>query len=171
MPVPVARSGVADTEYTLNDILIVAYPFLRLPLDKLRINLKNQQRLCERDFMYCSGVVEDMLKRDASTFKNDPESCSMSSQRATLAATSAVARLDALQEKLKALSNSSEEYLATLKERAEYLDELVKGTCDFGKWCEKRLDHFLVDYALRKGWFESAMTLAEAKDVSVSCHR
>ena len=159
---------MVSTDYSVDDMLIVEHPFFRLPLDKLRMQLKNQQRLCERGISYCGGVVDDILRRDRSTYKDDSEACSMASQRATLGVTSAVARIHELQEKLRAISDSSQDHLATLKERSKHVGQLVEGSCDFEKWCDTRLNRFLVDYALRNGWLEIAKALAEAKNVSVS---
>lgn len=46
---------------SLEDILIFEQPLLRVPVDELRTQLKTQQRLWERDFLYCSNILQSKM--------------------------------------------------------------------------------------------------------------
>lgn len=69
------------------------------------------------------------------------------------------------------MHESTQSTLTQLEARSNHLDQLqhIEKTSSpaFDEWCRTRLDRMLVDWMLRKGFGESARTLAKSRQIEV----
>lgn len=151
----VSSAGVSS----IDDILILEQPLLRLPVDELRTQLKTQQRLSEKDFMFCSNIVESKRK--------NPGESDASEVSTTMH--SILQRLQQLRDKMVDLGTQAGTLLEYTQARTEYLkllQSLEPGSEAFHDWCAIRLDRMVVDYMLRRGAFKSAEQLATQQHIA-----
>lgn len=145
----VSMSGISSIE----DMLIVEQPLLRVPIDEMRKQFKTQQRLWERDYVYCTGVLQAHAHgTNVDTVPSDTERVQ-----------DVLQRLRTLREKLAELQRRALTLLHDTQARAEYLGTVYTvglASHAFEDWCLVRLNRMIVDYMLRRGAFTSAETLA-----------
>ncbi|WFD44767.1 GID complex subunit containing RING finger motif [Malassezia psittaci] len=152
----ISFAGLSSVE----DMLIVEQPLLRVPLDEMRTQLKTQQRLWERDYLYCSNVLQAKLAR--ADQENALDTLKESAQMM-------VTRLQQLRHKLSELGSKAESLLKDTQLRYEYLHALQDMQMEsqaFEDWCTIRLQRMVVDYMLRRGAFSSAEKLAAAHNIT-----
>jgi macrophage erythroblast attacher len=76
-----------------------------------------------------------------------------------------------LNAQLTSVHDSTQSTLIQLEARSDHLDQLQHigktSSPAFDEWCRTRLDRMLVDWMLRKGYGESARTLAKSRRIEV----
>ncbi|WFD00704.1 GID complex subunit containing RING finger motif [Malassezia yamatoensis] len=145
---------------SMEDMLIVEQPLLRVPLDEMRTQLKTQQRLWERDYLYCSNVLQGKLAK--ADQENAVDTLKESAQIM-------VARLQQLRQKLSELGSKADGLLKDTQLRYEYLHALQDMQVEsqaFEDWCTIRLQRMVADYMLRRGAFSSAEKLAATQNIT-----
>lgn len=159
----VSSSGISS----LDDMLILEQPLLRLPVDELRTQLKTQQRLSERDFLHCGNALDSSLKRPLDNGNKDAfQPINAVTQRLSLLR-ERVCILRSYQ--LADLGVQASTLLQYTQARTEYLnllDSLEPGSQSFHDWCSIRLDRMVVDYMLRRSAFQSAKLLATQQQIT-----
>ncbi|WFC96796.1 GID complex subunit containing RING finger motif [Malassezia brasiliensis] len=145
----VSMSGMSSIE----DMLIIEQPLLRVPVDEMRMQLKTQQRLWERDYAYCTGVLQ--AHADGAHAEQVPHD--------TERVQDALQRLRTLRDRLAELQRRAQHLLQDTQARAEYLGAVYSldlASHAFEEWCLVRLNRMVIDYMLRRGAFASAEALA-----------
>ncbi|KAN0059632.1 GID complex subunit containing RING finger motif [Thecaphora frezii] len=157
----------------LDGILLLEQPFARVPFDELRRQQRSQQRLIEREFLFCSTTIDNIHAKAATI----PASHSQSQpQQPTITAADAVRNLDAmlgrlrgLKRKMQPIADQSKHMLRMAQSRTDHLSNLhaIQSTAspEFAEWSKTRLDRMLVDYMLRRGYRASAHELAASKGI------
>ncbi|KAI9645826.1 GID complex subunit containing RING finger motif [Ciborinia camelliae] len=141
--------------------LILDQPFLRLPLDLLRKNFKVAHFNVEKE----STSVKAALRETADASLN----ANASPDDVLKNVDSMLARMRGLKRKLNACAEEEMRLQQQSHARIRYLSSLydMKSLEDvkYEEWSRTRLDRLLVDYLLRNGYKESAISLAKEKNI------
>lgn len=154
-------------ESTREDLLTLEQPLMRLPVDELRARLKAQQRICERDFAYCTAQLDAGVR----ICENGHARSIVDDERARQARKNAHARLQQLHKRLAALQAQDDATVSILQQRTQHLEVAVDPSTSaeaFGQWCAKRTNRFVADYMVRTDAKATAKELARHEHIEVS---
>ena len=137
----------------LDAILLLEQPFVRLPFDELRRQQRTQQRLIDREMLFCASSIKDL------STAND-----MEKNIDTM-----LGRLRGLKRKLAPIADQSKQTLRIAQSRTDHLAALhainSSSSPEFADWSRTRLDRMICDYMLRRGYSTSAAQLASTRGI------
>ncbi|KFY75928.1 hypothetical protein V498_09841 [Pseudogymnoascus sp. VKM F-4517 (FW-2822)] len=141
--------------------LILDQQLLRLPYELLRKNFKVAQLSVERD----STAVRQGLKDTANACLSN----SSTPDEVLKNLDSMIARMRGLKRKLAACADEEKRLQRHSQARIRHLGALYSmqslDDVKYEVWSRTRLDRLLVDYMLRNGYIQSAMALAQEKQI------
>ncbi|KAF2669410.1 hypothetical protein BT63DRAFT_425135 [Microthyrium microscopicum] len=141
-----------DTHVQLDQTL------LRLPHELSRRTLRTANRHVEQT----QTKVDDALKQAMRNTGGD-------GSKSLAAIDQAIARVKATQQKLQALEDTQQQLSHQMASRIAHVDELYRmntlADVKYEKWSRTRLDRLIVDFMLRRGYNESAKTLAADRGI------
>jgi len=155
---------VSGTDVAFDDISILERPFISAPVEELRMLLKAQQRLCEKDFTFCIHALEVTINRQKDKQNGDIID-EITDQRNLIHS-----RLLLMREKFASLLNQTSSYLDATKARTDHLSELQPTKYDpeiFKEWCNIRLYRMLADYFFRQEYLSAATELVQGRHIEV----
>ncbi|EPQ29508.1 uncharacterized protein PFL1_02727 [Pseudozyma flocculosa PF-1] len=181
----VTQQQPVSSRPNLDGILLLEQPFARLPFDELRRQQRTQQRLIEREFIFCSSTLNDLEAKVAasrpppasssplphpspspSSSSSDPDAVRQEAERSLDAM---LGRLRGLKRKMLPLAQQSKQTLRMAQSRTDHLSNLhsidSSASPEFAEWSKVRLDRMLVDFMLRRGYRSSADELAKARGI------
>lgn len=164
-PGDVSASAIASSSNrpNLDGILLLEAPFAKVPFDELRRQQKTQQRLVERELLFCSTAWNDLAKLSASM------SADGARQELVKSLEAALGRLRGLKRKLTPLGEQAKASLRMAQSRTDHLQALQNiddsDSPHFSDWSKTRLDRMLVDYMLRRGYRGAAADLASRREI------
>ncbi|KAI9687492.1 MAG: GID complex subunit containing RING finger motif [Bathelium mastoideum] len=148
---------LVTTKLNADSHLLLDQPLLKVPNELGRKNFKTTQRLVERERENILSILKTTAHASFTGTSPLENLDSMIDRMTTLKR-----RLSALQEEEKTINAHS-------RKRMRHLQDLYEipslADVKYDEWSRIRLNRLLVDYLLRKGFFESARQLAKEKDM------
>lgn len=163
----------SSTTLNAENHLLLDQPLLRLPLELQRRNFKKSQALIDHETKSTTTLLQKAAKA-ASTASTEDTLKNIDAM---------IARMEKLKRNLETLHTEEEVLHDQSAKRIRHLQELhdIPNLMDvkFEQWSRTRLNRLLVDYLLRSGYSETAVTLARSKDIEdlidlnvfASCHK
>ncbi|XP_050155257.1 protein MAEA homolog isoform X3 [Malus sylvestris] len=152
-PAPTAAGPPPSSKLShLADSLKLEHQFLRVPFEYYKKTIRANHRVVEKEI---SAVINGVSE---AADKND-----MSSDDAVNHLSSLVSRLQGLKRKLE--EGSKTEHLQAQRCRAR-LDHLESADVEsLSEWNNTRVNRILVDYMLRMSYYDTAVKLAESRNI------
>ncbi|KAJ2002138.1 GID complex subunit containing RING finger motif [Coemansia thaxteri] len=136
-------------------MLAIEEPFMKVPLEQLKREVRQSQKLAEREMQQAHLALAGLAKKQNS----------MDSADYTEALNGLISRLVALKQKLEEAKHKEAQLIQRSKQRATDLNELNDFTSttqpEFQRWSRTRLERVLIDYMLRSGNVNTAKLLME----------
>ncbi|KAI9677536.1 MAG: GID complex subunit containing RING finger motif [Caeruleum heppii] len=152
---------LTTTKLNAESHLLLDQSLLRLPYELARKNFKSSQRAVERDREH----VLSMLKSTTNAALEGVQSPSQ-----TMASLDVmITRMQGLKRKLEGYHDEEQTIHKHARKRIQHLQDLYEipslADVKYDEWSRVRLNRLLVDYLLRSGYGESAVTLAKEKGI------
>uniref|UniRef100_A0A7N0V4R7 Macrophage erythroblast attacher n=1 Tax=Kalanchoe fedtschenkoi TaxID=63787 RepID=A0A7N0V4R7_KALFE len=136
----------------LADSLKLEHQLLRVPFEHYKKTFRSNHRIAEKELSSVIAGVGEAVKRDLST------------EEAVDHLNSLVSRLKGLKRKLEEGGRNENLQAQRCKARLDYLESA--DTQNVSEWNNSRLQRILVDYMLRMSYFDTAVKLAEASNLT-----
>lgn len=124
----------------VDDVCLLEQSSLITPVECLRLQLKARQRLCDKVFAHCQGILETLVKLHPSS-ENDASINDI------------IESLVSLRDALCAREAEESDLVTRLEDRVSHLHSLTSIHDMYGlsEWRHTRMKRLLVDYMLHNG--------------------
>ncbi|KAJ2490752.1 GID complex subunit containing RING finger motif [Coemansia sp. RSA 2050] len=140
-------------------MLAIEEPFLKVPLEQLKREARQSQKLAERETQLVTSGLADLIKRQSS----------LPLEEYSRTIDGLIDRLKVLKRKLEESKQEEALLIHRSKQRAADLNELSDFTSaaqpEFQRWSRTRLERVLIDYMLRNGNVETAKQIMEKSNL------
>ncbi|KAJ7792959.1 hypothetical protein B0H14DRAFT_3094099 [Mycena olivaceomarginata] len=147
----------------VDGILLFEQPFARVPYENYRKVFRTTQRHVERDLKTVQVTATDLAKQSSST--------GVDSEAAVQSIDAMISTVENLKRKLAELHDTAGKPTQdVIRERLQHLATVenipTASDPEFGRWADtRRLDRWLVDWALRNGKEKTARMIAKEKHI------
>ncbi|EIN08394.1 hypothetical protein PUNSTDRAFT_52824 [Punctularia strigosozonata HHB-11173 SS5] len=141
-------------------MMLLEQPFARVPYENYRKVFRTQQKNIEKEIGAIQTAASDLAKNAQG---------SLNPQGTLKSIDGMIGRVESLKRKLSDLEQSAGRPTQdVMRERYQHLAVIESPTtsdAEYSQWAEKRLDRWIVDWALRTGKEKTARIIAQQKDI------